>query len=143
MSAFRLIRYGRKTLRHLYGGLIGTYIDPVAAWYDEQGYGRSYAVASLKSVDRFGRWLDRKRVKLCDVNEQLIARYVLQCPKRSHPGTHAALRRLLVVLRIPAMADTSTGDGGQRRSVATQVGRLFIRLSGMLQGRALFAHRLS
>jgi hypothetical protein len=47
------------------------------------------------------------------------------------------------VLRIPAMADSSTGDGGQRRSVATQVGWLFIRLSGMLQGRPLFAHRLS
>lgn len=47
------------------------------------------------------------------------------------------------LLRIPAMADTSTGDGGQRRSVAMQEGRLFIRLSGMLQGRALFAHGLS
>jgi site-specific recombinase XerD len=99
MSAFRLIRYGRKTLRHLYGGPLGTYIDPVAARYDEQGYDRGYAVASLKSVDRFGRWLDRRGVKLCDVNEELVDRYVLQRPKRSHPGTHVALRRLLVVLR--------------------------------------------
>jgi transposase len=38
------------------------------------------------------------------------------------------------LLRIPAMADTWTGDGGQRRSEATQVGRLCSRLSGLLQG---------
>jgi hypothetical protein len=37
-------------------------------------------------------------------------------------------------LRIPAMTDTRTGDGGQRRSEATQVGRLCSRLSGLLQG---------
>lgn len=37
-------------------------------------------------------------------------------------------------LRIPAMADTATGDGGQRRSEATQVGGLCSRLSGLLQG---------
>jgi hypothetical protein len=37
-------------------------------------------------------------------------------------------------VRIPAMTDTSTGDGGQRRSVATQVGGLSIRLSAMVQG---------
>lgn len=99
MSAFRLIRSGRRTLRRLYRGPLGTYIDRIAAWYDEQGYGRNYAVASLKSVDRFGRWLDRRRVELRDVDEQLIDRYVLQCPVDAHPGTRVALRRLLAVLR--------------------------------------------
>jgi site-specific recombinase XerD len=99
MSAFRLIRRGRRTLRRLYGGPLGTYIDRIAAWYDEQGYERGYAVASLKSVDCFGRWLDRRRVNLRDVDEQLIDRYVLQRPARSHSGTRVALHRLLVVLR--------------------------------------------
>src|SRR5690606_750398 len=47
------------------------------------------------------------------------------------------------LLRIPAMADTRSGDDGQHRSVATQVGGLSIRLSVMLQGRAFLAHRLS
>jgi site-specific recombinase XerD len=99
MSSFKLIRSSRKTLHHLYGGPLGTYIDSVAAWYEEQGYRHAYAVASLKSVDRFGRWLDRRGVRLCDLNEQLIARYVMQLPARSHPGTQVALRRLLAVLR--------------------------------------------
>jgi site-specific recombinase XerD len=99
MSAFRLIRRGRKTLRRLYRGPLGAYIDQIAVWYDEHGYGHSYAVASLKSVDRFGRWLDRRSVKLRDVDEELIERYFLQCPLRTHPGTRVALRRLLAVLR--------------------------------------------
>jgi site-specific recombinase XerD len=100
MSAFRLIRRGRsKTLRRLYRGPLAIYIDRIAAWYDEQGYGARYAIASLKSVDRFGRWLDRRRVKLRDVDEHLIDRYFLQCPARSHGGIRIALRRLLLVLR--------------------------------------------
>ena len=55
----------------------------------------------------------------------------------------ARLEPAMQLVRIPAMADTWTGDGGQRRSVATQEGRLFIRLSGMLQGGALFTHGFS
>ncbi|MET0498461.1 MAG: site-specific integrase [Steroidobacteraceae bacterium] len=33
------------------------------------------------------------------MDEQLIDRYVVQCPERVHAGTHVALRRLLVILR--------------------------------------------
>ncbi len=99
MSAFRLIRRGRRTVRRQYQGPAAIYIDRIAAWYEDQGYGHCYAVASLKSVDRFGRWLDRRGVELRDVDEQLIDRYVLQRPARSHAGTRVALLRLLAVLR--------------------------------------------
>lgn len=99
MSAFRFYRRGRKTLRHFYRGPLGAYIDRVAAWYDVQGYNRDYAVAALKSVDGFGRWLDQSAIKLCDVDEQLIERYVVQRPELLHRGTHVALRRLLIALR--------------------------------------------
>ena len=44
-------------------------------------------------------------------------------------------------MRIPVKADTESGGGGQRRRVATQVAELFIRVSAIIQGRTLFAHR--
>src|SRR6185312_5102439 len=99
MSAFRLIRRGRRTLRRLYTGPLGGYIDRIAAWYDEQGYDRPYAVAALRVVDRFGRWLDRTGVKLSDIDEALVEHYILQRLKGLHPCTRVALGRLLVVLR--------------------------------------------
>jgi len=99
MSAFRLIRRGRRTLRRLYTGPLGGYIDRIAAWYDEQGYDRPYAVAALRVVDRFGRWLDRTGVKLSDIDEALVDHYILQRLKGLHPCTRVALGRLLVVLR--------------------------------------------
>lgn len=99
MSAFRLIRRGRKTLRRLYTGPLADYIDEIAAWYDAQGYERSYAVAALRKVDHFGRWLSRKRISLSEINEDLIDHYILQRLKGLHPCTRVALGRLLVVLR--------------------------------------------
>lgn len=101
MSAFKLFPHrGRKALRRLYSGPLGTYIDPIAAWYFDHGYEQSYASASLKSVDRFGRWVHRQGLQLCDINEQLIGRYLLlRMPLRSHCGARVALRRLLAVLR--------------------------------------------
>ena len=99
MTAFRLIRRGRRTLRRLYGGPLAAYIDAVSGWYEEHGYGRAYAVNALKAVDRFGRWLGRRGVPLHDVNEQLIDRYVLRLPDPVHPSTGVALRLLLGVLR--------------------------------------------
>lgn len=101
MSAFKLLPHrGRKALRRLYSGPLGMYVDPIAAWYFDHGYERSYASASLKSVDRFGRWVHRQGLQLCDINEQLIGRYLLlRMPLRSHRGARVALGRLLAVLR--------------------------------------------
>ncbi len=44
-----------------------------------------------------------------------------------------------IYVRIPAMADSESGDGGQRRSEATQVGGLSLRVSGMGVGGAVLA----
>jgi len=99
MSAFRLIRRGRKTLRRLYTGPLAGYIDPIATWYDERGYGRDYAVAALKAVDDFGRWLRRAQIAMSKVNENLIDRYMLRRPQGWHPCTRVALGRLLVLLQ--------------------------------------------
>jgi site-specific recombinase XerD len=100
MSAFRLMRRGgRKTLRRLYSGPLNAYIDRIAAWYIDHGYARCYAAASLRSVDRFGRWVERRGLQLRDIDETLVDRYLLQMPLGLHPGTRVALRRLLVALR--------------------------------------------
>jgi hypothetical protein len=98
MSAFRLMRRGRKTLRRLYTGPLAAYIDRIAEWYDGQGYGRGYAVAALKAVDDFGRWLQRTNVELTEIDDDLIDHYILQRLKGLHPCTRVALGRLLIVL---------------------------------------------
>ena len=45
-------------------------------------------------------------------------------------------------VRIPAMTDSCSGDGGHHRSEATQAGRLLYRLSAMLPRGIGLAHRL-
>ena len=133
MSAFRLIRRGRKTLRRLYGGPLAIYIDRIAAWYDEQGYGHCYAIASLKSVDRFGRWLDRRSIELRDVNEQLIVRYVLQLPARAHAGTHVALRRLLSVLREDGASPAAFVERGPAQRLEDEFKQYLVRERGLAE----------
>lgn len=46
-------------------------------------------------------------------------------------------------VRIPSKPDTRSDDGGHPRSIATQAGQLFIRLSAMGQGGGRFAHRFA
>ena len=133
MSAFRLIRRGRKTLRRLYGGPLAIYIDRIAAWYDEQGYGHCYAVASLKSVDRFGRWLDRRSIALRNVNEQLIVRYVLLLSARAHAGTHVALRRLLTVLREDGASPPVFVDRGPAQRLEDEFKQYLVRERGLAE----------
>ena len=107
MSAFKLMRRGgRRTLRRLYSGPLAAYIDRIAVWYIDHGYERSYASAALRSVDRFGRWVDRRGVRHCDIDEQLIGRHLLQMPQRLHPQAGVALRRLLAVLRDSGASPT-------------------------------------
>jgi integrase len=133
MSAFRLIRRGRKTLRRLYGGPLAIYMDRIAAWYDEQGYGHCYAIASLKSVDRFGRWLDRRSIELRDVNEQLILRYVLQLPARAHAGTHVALRRLLAALREDGTSPPAFVERGPAQVLEDEFRQYLVREKGLAE----------
>jgi site-specific recombinase XerD len=100
MSAFKLMRRGsHTTLRRLYSGPLATYIDRIAVWYIDHGYQRSYAYAALRSVDRFGRWVDRRGLQPGDIDEQLIRQYLLKIPRRAHPEAGVALGRLLAVLR--------------------------------------------
>ncbi|MFZ2507736.1 MAG: hypothetical protein WAW79_04590, partial [Steroidobacteraceae bacterium] len=98
MSASKLFRY-RKTLQQLHHGPLGAYIDRVAARYVEQGYRRDYAAGAVASVDRFGRWLERRGFKPRDIEEQMLDRYVQRGSVQLHPSTRIALRHLLDILR--------------------------------------------
>ena len=46
-------------------------------------------------------------------------------------------------VRIPSKPDTRSDDDGHPRSIATQAGQLFIRLSALGQGGGRFAHRFA
>lgn len=50
--------------------------------------------------------------------------------------------KYFVVLRVPAMTDSCSGDGGHHRSEATQAGGLLYRLSVMVPRGIGLAHRL-
>lgn len=98
MSASKLYCY-RKTLQRLHQGPLGPYIDRVATRYVEQGYRRDYAAGAVASVNHFGRWLERRGFKPCDIDEQMLDRYVQRSSVQLHPSTRIALRHLLDVLR--------------------------------------------
>ena len=52
------------------------------------------------------------------LTEKLAESLELPLPKATPRQLHGAIG----LLRMPAMADTSSGDGGHHRSVATQAG---------------------
>lgn len=72
-------------------------------------------------------------------------------PGNAHTANHGYSSLLLGWLKacakeqvhIPAKPDTRSDDAGHPRSIATQAGRLFIRLSAMGQGGGRFSHRLA
>jgi hypothetical protein len=68
MRASRLIRR-RSALRQSRRGPLSPYTDRVAARYIEHHYTRDYGAVSLKSIGRFGRWLERCGLKSDDINE--------------------------------------------------------------------------
>lgn len=51
-------------------------------------------------------------------------------------------QQVVVLLRVPAMTDSCSGDGGHHRSEATQAGGLLYRLSVMVPRGIGLAHRL-
>jgi site-specific recombinase XerD len=133
MNAFRLIRRGRRTLRRLYTGPLAAYIDRIAAWYDEQGYERTYAVAALRAVDVFGRWLLRADRKVSEIDEDLIDHYILERLNRLHPCTRVALGRLLVALREGGVATTPVIIRGRTEIIEEDFQQYLIKECGLAE----------
>lgn len=132
MSAFRLLRCGgRETLRRLYSGPVAAYVDPIAEWYFEHGYDRSYSVAALRSVDRFGRWAHRRGFSLREIDERLIGQYMVQMPLYSHPGTRAALRKFLDVLRNGGVSAPPVVERGPARVLEADFKRYLVEERGL------------
>jgi hypothetical protein len=81
------------------------------------------------------QWIERQLAKQVPAQYFLLT-FTLPAQFRALAWAHQGVLYELLLLRIPAMADTESGDGGQRRSEATQVGGLSLRVSAMgVEGR--------
>ncbi len=87
-------------LHHLHEGPLGRYIDDYAATLAEDGYLRLAAQCQLRLIADLSRWLQRRKLKAKDLNQEKIEHF-LKARKRKvriKLGDAACLRRLLKLL---------------------------------------------
>jgi site-specific recombinase XerD len=99
---FHLFSQSGPVLR-LRAGPLGSWIDLYAQRLHDDGYSEGSAWHHVREIERFGRWLQRRRLETPDISPQLIKAYLANSrrlrPDRSSRGDGAALRRLLELLR--------------------------------------------
>ena len=88
-------------LRSLHEGPLGIHIDLYAAQLLKEGHCRQSAWRCLRVVSDFSHWLERKRIDLGEIDEQIVKRYRgFRLRNRcSFVSDQPALNRLLTVLR--------------------------------------------
>jgi site-specific recombinase XerD len=97
-------------------GPLGPHLDRFASLLIEQGYSRSAGREKIRLVVNLSRWLDSKRTRLEELNEQQVTAFLVALRKRQRPG-HGDQSTLAFLLRhlrkagiIPAVVDLSA-DG--------------------------------
>jgi integrase/recombinase XerD len=93
----RIFRDSR-TIQRYRSGPLGSYIEQLAERLCQQGYTREQAHRHLYTVKDFGRWLQRRRIALCDVTLAHARRYVRLDHRWKKHGDLLALKRLLEML---------------------------------------------
>jgi len=83
-------------------GLLGAYLDDLAATLHEQGYAHASIRCSLRHCDQFGHWLDAQRYTVAEVDETLVEQYLHRFPRSRNgrrPKEAQGLPHLLRLLR--------------------------------------------
>ncbi len=87
-----------RTIQRYRSGPLGSYIQQLAERLYQHGYTREQAQRHLLTVDEFGRWLERRRIALCDVTLAHARGYVRFDHRWKKRGALLALKRLLEML---------------------------------------------
>jgi site-specific recombinase XerD len=105
----RFFKHPRAIERFRRGPLAG-HIDAFAGLLFEQGYSRVYARNKLWLLRDLGRWLDRHRLRVADVNEGRLADFARDRSRRGRSlqrGNGAMLEKFLAHLRKSGTAPTA------------------------------------
>lgn len=85
------------TLRRMHFGPLGEHIDAFAEWLSQQGYERELLRYKIRWVAYLSHWLHRHRLRVEDLNEQRIERFLRRRCSQSdlRHGNFATFRDLL------------------------------------------------
>jgi len=101
----------------LQSSVFGPYLPPLVQSLEQAEYAAETIRLHLRAVMRFGRWLQRRKITLSDVNEATVDRYIQheqqKLPRVSGPRPYKAigLRHLLSVLRQQGIIAVPTDPG--------------------------------
>jgi len=101
--------------RRLRQSYLGAYLDSFAAADTAAGYAGSTVRTQLKLLWKFGRWLEQRRIRLSDLHEEHLKRFLAESSWKDplRRGYGATLQRFLDHLRergVAGSAKTSIDD---------------------------------
>jgi site-specific recombinase XerD len=85
-------------------GLFGTHVDGLTEDLSTDGYARESVRSAIVAVRGFGRWMDRRDLRVKDVSEKMIAEFGRRRRSWIRRGRLAALHALLTRLRRLGLA---------------------------------------
>ncbi len=99
-----------------HSGPLGPHVDAFARQLQELGYASTTSQQKLGVVAAFSRWLERRKLPVSEVDEQIVVKYLA---RSARPGDSATLADLLEALRQAGVVPRPTREGDE-----TQLGRL-------------------
>jgi integrase/recombinase XerD len=94
-------------------GLLGAYLDDLAATLHEQGYAQASIRCSLRHCDQFGQWLDAQRHAVAEVDETLVEQYLNRFPRSRNGRRPTAAQGLPHLLRLLRQHDIIPPPNGR------------------------------
>lgn len=96
-------------LARLHAGPLGPYMDSLARFLSEQTYAKQTIQARLRAVSRLSHWLERQALGVGELDEEVVARFLEQAPRRVRKS-RVAFKILLEHLRadevVPAKQES-------------------------------------
>lgn len=115
-------------------GPLAAHIDSFASRLQELGYARTTRREKLRLVAEFSRWLQRRKLRAADVDEQVVVKYLRRRHRRGR-GDPRTLGDLLEMLREAAVVRRSRRDSDetQLQRLEREFGRYLIVDRGLSQ----------
>jgi site-specific recombinase XerD len=91
-------------LARLRVGSVAPYIDLYLKRIEQQGFLPSSVPMQMYAIARFGKWIDRNNIGLCDLDEDTVDRFLKRDGDATRSSEPAPLRRFVAMLREVGVA---------------------------------------
>jgi len=115
----------QKTEQDLRQGQLGAFVDELATVFLEKGYPKRYLQPRFAVIGELNRWLIQKRIKLCDLDQLQIERFIQHRSKQTsvvERGEIVTLDLLLEVLRSHGCIPTTEPEKESENEIEKIVG---------------------